>query len=216
MSGANALLQKLVPKDKRFFPLFDEYGTIVQRASESYAKLLQTKDSEQRKALLDEIQRCETRGDELIHKIVVELTATFITPFDREDIHRLASTLDGILDDILAGARRLVMYGVYSIPAPLVELGNRIEANGKIAAECLSILRAIKDPKAFAVKIRSLQARKAEADGIFLQGMASLYAGNFDSTDVLKLREIFYATDNALKYFQELSFALEGILIKTT
>lgn len=216
MSAANALLQRLVPKDKRFFPLFDEFGSIVLKASECYGKLLRSEDAAVKKALVVEIEQFENRGDALIHKIVTELTATFITPFDREDIHRLASTLDGILDDILAGARRVVLYEVHKVPAQLVEMGDKVQACGKIAAECLSHLRAIRNPKEFANKIHEMQLLKSGADEIFLQGVASLYAAEPNSTEVLKLREIYYATMDALKYFQELSFALEAILIKTT
>jgi len=216
MSGANTLIQRLIPKDKRFFPVFDEFGAIVKEASAKYAALLQSGDANVRKQYAAEIERLENRGDELIHKIVVELTATFITPFDREDIHRLASTLDGVLDDIYAGARRIVLYEVDKLPVQLVELGTSIAQTGIIAADCLQNLKSIHSPKDFAAKIRSIQDHKAKGDDTFLQGMASLYSGNYDSTYVLKLREIFYATDNALKNFQELSFALEAILIKTT
>jgi uncharacterized protein Yka (UPF0111/DUF47 family) len=216
MSAANALIQRLVPKDKRFFPLFDEFGSIVLKASETYGRLLRSSDPLSHKSLVDEIEKYEHRGDELIHKIVTELTATFITPFDREDIHRLASTLDGVLDDILAGARRIVLYEVHTVPAQLVILGNQIESSGKIAAECLSHLKSIRNPKDFAQKIRDLQINKSNADEVFLQGVAALYAAQPNSTEVLKLREIYYATMDALKYFHELSFALEAILIKTT
>ena len=216
MGAANALIQRLLPKDKRFFPLFDEFGSIVLRASEAYGKLLRSADPTAQKALVAEIEQYESRGDALIHKIVTELTATVITPFDREDIHRLASTLDGVLDDIQAGARRIVLYEVHTVPAQLVTLGNQIESSGKIAAECLSHLKNIRNPKEFAQRIRDLQVNKSNADEVFLQGVAGLYAAHPNSTEVLKLREIYYATMDALKYFQELSFALEAILIKTT
>ena len=216
MGAANALIQRLLPKDKRFFPLFDEFGSIVLRASEAYGKLLRSADPTAQKALVAEIEQYESRGDALIHKIVTELTATFITPFDREDIHRLASTLDGVLDDIQAGARRIVLYEVHTVPAQLVTLGNQIESSGKIAAECLTHLKNIRNPKEFAQRIRDLQVNKSNADEVFLQGVAGLYAAHPNSTEVLKLREIYYATMDALKYFQELSFALEAILIKTT
>jgi uncharacterized protein len=216
MSAANALIQRLIPKDKRFFPLFDEFGKIVERASACYGQLLRSTDPVGNKALVTEIEQLESRGDELIHKIVTELTATFITPFDREDIHRLASTLDGVLDDIQAGARRIVLYEIHSVPSQLVTLGNQIEMSGKIAAECVAHLKSIRNPKDFAQKIRTLQTTKSDADEIFLQGVAALYVAQPNSTEVLKLREIYYATMDALKYFQELSFALEAILIKTT
>lgn len=217
MSGANTFIQRLLPKDKRFFPLFDEFGTTVREASGLYYQLLKTTDLAQRKGIVDQIAVHESQGDKLIHKIITELTATFITPFDREDIHRLASTLDAILDDLLAASRRIVMYRIESIPSHLVELGRCVGENGKLAAECLHILKNIKSPRDFAERIRAIQANKSEADDTFLDGMAGLYNnGGNDSMDVLKLREIYLASDDAMRNFQELSFALEAILIKTT
>lgn len=216
MSAANALIQKLLPKDRRFFPLFDEFGVTVQKAAKAYAELLRTTDVQKRSALVDEISASENKGDQLIHTIVTELTATFITPFDREDIHLLASNLDAILDDFLAAGRRIVAYKIEELPEKLVKLGELADASGALTAICLHNLKNIRDPKAFADRIRELQSHKSNADDIFLDGMAKLYAGGQDSMDVLKLREVYLATDDAMRNFQELSFALEAILIKTT
>lgn len=216
MSAANAIIQKLMPKDRRFFPLFDEFGLTVQKAGQAYAELLKTDDIQKRASLVDAISESESKGDRLIHTIVTELTATFITPFDREDIHLLASTLDAILDDFLAAGRRIVAYKIAGLPEKLVKLGDLANASGVLTAQCLHNLKNIRDPKAFADLIRELQSHKSNADDIFLDGMAELYAGGQDSIDVLKLREVYLATDDAMRNFQELSFALEAILIKTT
>lgn len=216
MSNANSFIQKLLPKDKRFFPLFDEFGAKVKSASALYSEVLNTADHTKRSAIVDKIADLESQGDKLVHKIVLELTATFITPFDREDIHRLASNLDAVLDDILAAARRLIAYKIEAIPAPLIDLGRLIAANGAIAADCLHTLKSIKNPREFAGEIREIQTNKAEADDIFLDGMAELYRAQSDSIQVMKLREVYLASDGAQRNFQDLSFALEAILIKTT
>jgi uncharacterized protein Yka (UPF0111/DUF47 family) len=216
MSAANSIIQRLIPKDKRFFPLFDEFGTTVQSAANSYSELLKTTDPQRRSELVDAISEAESKGDTLIHKIVTELTATFITPFDREDIHLLASNLDAILDDFLAAGRRIVAYKIDVLPERLIKLGEFSKQSGELTAACLHNLKSIRDPKAFAERIRQLQNLKGQSDDIFLDGMAELYGGGTDSIHVLKLREVYLATDDAMRNFQELSFALEAILIKTT
>lgn len=216
MSFANSLIQRLVPKDRRFYPLFDAHALAVKEAADSYLALLTTSDTEERRKLADKVSAAEVKGDELIHTVITELTATFLTPFDREDIHRLASTLDGILDELNGGARRVVLYEVKAIPAQLKELASDIQACGVAAAEAINMLKSLRTPKLLAAKIKTIQEHKSRAEETFMHGMASLYSTEYEGNTVLKLREIFYATDNAMRYFQELSFALEAILIKTT
>jgi uncharacterized protein len=216
MSFANMLIQKLVPKDKKFFPLFDAHAMAVNDAANSYFEMLTSQDVSERRRHADKVSAAEEKGDELIHTVISELTATFLTPFDREDIHRLASTLDGILDELNGGARRVVLYEVTSFPAQLLDLAADVQSCGIAAAEAVHMLKSLRHPKQLAFKIRAIQASKSRAEETFMHGMAALYSGEYDGTLVLKLREIFYATDNAMRYFQDLSFALEAILIKTT
>jgi uncharacterized protein len=216
MSFANSLIQRLVPKDRRFFPLFDAHALAVKEATNSYLALLKAGNDADRRKLAESVSAAEIKGDQLIHTIITELTATFLTPFDREDIHRLASTLDGILDELNGGARRVILYEVTDFPAELLELATSIAACGAASADAIHMLKSLKTPKLLAAQIKIIQENKSRAEETFMQGMASLYRGNYDGTLVLKLREIFYATDNAMRYFQELSFALEAILIKTT
>jgi hypothetical protein len=216
MSFANALIQKLVPKDKRFYPLFESFGETVEQASSSFYKLVQASDAASREAYAKEVFDAEEKGDSIIHTIVTELTATFLTPFDREDIHRLASTLDSILDELNSAARRIVLYNVEVIPDELLAMGRDIDACGSAASAAMHELKSIHNPKSFAAKIKTIQVHKSQGDETFLRGMAALYDGGYDQTFVLKMREILYASDNALRFFQELSFALEAVLIKTT
>ena len=216
MSFANSLIQRLVPKDRRFYPLFDAHANAVKDAADSYFELLRIADPVGRRKLADQVSAAEIKGDEIIHTVITELTATFLTPFDREDIHRLATTLDGILDELNGGARRVILYEVTTIPVQLQDLAADIRACGIAAAEAVNMLKSLRHPKMLAAKIKDIQEHKSRAEETFLHGMASLYSGDYEGTTVLKLREIFYATDNAMRYFAELSFALEAILIKTT
>lgn len=216
MSFANSLIQRLVPKDRRFYPLFDAHALAVKDAADAYFALLNAGSDAERHKLAQQVSAAETKGDELIHSVITELTATFLTPFDREDIHRLATTLDGILDELNGGARRVVLYEVRSFPEQLKELAADIQACGLAAAEAVNMLKSLREPKRLAAKIKEIQEFKSRAEETFMHGMASLYSGHYEGTTVLKLREIFYATDNAMRYFAELSFALEAILIKTT
>src|SRR6516162_9312163 len=105
---------RLIPRDTKFFDLFAQMTGNLGEAARVLKKTLEDfREVEERVRLLKEI---EHRGDEMTHNILTKLNQTFITPFDREDIHRLASSLDDVLDFIYAAGVRLVMYRIKSAP----------------------------------------------------------------------------------------------------
>ena len=95
-----SILKYFIPQDKKFFPLFDQAAVNLQEAAKIMYKLVTASDQTERKHLIREIEKLEHKGDEITHEIFKELSKNFITPFDREDIHRLVSALDDILDYI--------------------------------------------------------------------------------------------------------------------
>ncbi len=216
MSFVNNLIQSLVPKDRRFYPVFEAHALAVKEAADSYYDLLRSADPAGRRKLAEQVAAAEQRGDVHIHTVMTELTATFLTPFDREDIHRLVTALDGILDELDGGAQRVILYEVGQFPPLLLELAQDVQVCAAASFSAVCMLKNLRQPKEMAAKIKAIQDHKTRADKTFMHGLASLYNGDYEVTTALKLREIFYATDKALAYFQELSFALEAILIKTT
>ena len=106
------ILQLLSPKDKKFFPLFEQASSNLLEVSNILLKALKTNDESERKVLISEIQKLEHKGDEITHQIFHELSSSFITPFDREDIHTLATVVDDILDYIHGSAKRIQLYNL--------------------------------------------------------------------------------------------------------
>ena len=96
----------LVPKDRKFFPLFNEAADNLVLASELLIKLMGENDLTQREVYIKEIKDAEHQGDDITHKLLVQLNGTFITPFDREDIHQLISTMDDVVDYIHTASTR--------------------------------------------------------------------------------------------------------------
>ncbi|MFZ0795535.1 MAG: DUF47 family protein, partial [Candidatus Korobacteraceae bacterium] len=97
---------RLIPRETKFFDMFTEIATNVVEGAQALCDLLQHYDYEQMPAALEKIKEIEHRGDEMTHRILVKLNQTFITPFDREDIHLLASSLDDVLDFIYSASDR--------------------------------------------------------------------------------------------------------------
>ncbi len=118
----NNIFQYFIPKDKKFFPLFEQDGANLIKLGEKLVEAVNTEDLTIRKKLFKDIQDLEHIGDEITHQIHLELGKNFITPFDREDIHRLASAIDDIADYIHGSASRMNLYNVELITPPIKEL----------------------------------------------------------------------------------------------
>ena len=110
------------PKDKKFQPLFEQAGSNVRKIAETLLLVVTADDIEKRKEAIKEVERLEHVGDDITHTIFIELSKNFITPFDREDIHSLASAIDDIADYIHASAGNIELYNVTNIGEPMVKL----------------------------------------------------------------------------------------------
>src|ERR1700756_4357093 len=126
---------RLIPRDPKFFDLFAELSSNLTDG----AKLLRTilADPQDLAMRVNQVQAIEHRGDKATHAIITKLNQTFITPFDREDIHRLASSLDDVLDFVNAAATRLVVYKVQQPPVASAELA------GIIVLQCEELARGV-------------------------------------------------------------------------
>ena len=118
----NNIFKLFTPKDRKFQPLFEQAGSNVLKISEALLLALSATDLEKRKEYIKEIERLEHVGDDITHSIFLELSKNFITPFDREDIHALASAVDDIADYIHASASNIELYNVKHIGDAMIKL----------------------------------------------------------------------------------------------
>lgn len=119
------ILQYLLPKDRKFFPLFKQATENLVKGSKLLVELVNA-PVEKRRDLIKEIEHVEHIGDNITHMIFNELGRNFITPFDREDIHALTSSIDDVLDLIQGSAKRIELYKVTVISEPMVLLSDII------------------------------------------------------------------------------------------
>ena len=117
----DTILSFLMPKNDKFFEYFEQTADNLVETTELLKQLPTTPETD-RKTLVKKIEDKEHRGDTITHDIMSELNGTFITPFDREDIHRLASSLDDILDNIYGAVVRFELYRVREVPSDMVKL----------------------------------------------------------------------------------------------
>jgi len=201
---------RLIPRETKFFELFAELSSALTEGSKLLRSTLQ--DPRDLTMRVQQMQAIEHRGDEATHAIITKLNQTFITPFDREDIHRLASSLDDVLDFMNAASVRLVMYKITKPPAVSAELAGIIvlqteelaagvaslEKNGQVLQNCDEVNRL-----------------EDVADQISRRAIADLFDQEKDPIQLIKMKELYevleYATDKA----EDAANVLEAIVLKS-
>ena len=119
-------LSFFLPQDRKFFPLFEKASGNLLDISKVLVEMVNTPDRDKRRVLIKEIERLEHVGDGVTHEIFIELSASFITPFDREDIHSLVSSLDDVVDFIHGSAKRIELYKIETISPAMIKLSELI------------------------------------------------------------------------------------------
>lgn len=207
-------LQFFLPKNNKFFPLFEEATDNLVTTSKKLVELVSLKDFTQRLTIIKEIEDLEHIGDGLSHKVNFELNSNFITPFDREDIHALIVSIDDIVDYVHGAAKRMDLYNVREIPNSFLELA---KVNLK-AAEQLHIavanLKNLKNRDAIKQACIEINSLENEADDIFDNAVASLFDNCTDAIELIKIKEILSAIETATDKCEDAAVILDGILVK--
>jgi len=202
---------RLIPRDTKFFDLFAEMATNLGEG----ARLLQRTlgDFQQVEDRVRQLKVIEHRGDEMTHEILTKLNQTFITPFDREDIYRLASSLDDVLDFIYAAGVRLVMYKITSAPEAASQLAGILVIQADQLAEALSQLEKKHDHVLQnCVEINRLEN---EADTVARSAIGALFDREKDPISLIKLKELYEVLETATDKAEDAANVLEGVVLKS-
>ena len=212
--SANSIFQFLVPKDRKFYPLFEEASANLVVISKVLLEMLSTNGMDKRKLLIRQIEKLEHTGDEITHRIFKEVGFTFITPFDREDIQRLASVLDDVLDFIHGAAKRVDLYKVDPIHPAMIKLAELIVQSSEqvnIAVSGLRNSRNYTRVREALVKINSLENH---ADDVFDNAVARLFEDNVSALEVMKIKEVLSALETATDKCEDAANVMESVIVK--
>jgi uncharacterized protein len=202
---------RLIPRDIRFFDLFSEMtGNLGQAARLLQQTFDDFQDVEER---VRQLKAIEHRGDEMTHDILTRLHQTFITPLDREDIYRLASSLDDVLDFIYAAGVRLVMYKITSAPRAASELAQIIIQQCEQLSQAMAHLEKKNDRVLEnCVEINRLEN---EADWVARSAIAALFDNQKDPISLIKLKELYEVLETATDKAEDAANVLEGVVLKS-
>jgi predicted phosphate transport protein (TIGR00153 family) len=202
---------RLIPKDTSFFQMFSAMSDNLIAGAQTLVDLFADyKDVNKR---IDEVRRLERAGDELTHAILTKLNQTFITPFDREDIHQLASKLDDVLDYINASGARLVMYRIAAPPPAAGELARIILLQCRELQKAVSLMQKNGDILSHCVEINRLEN---EADQVSQQAIARLFDSEKDPINLIKIKELLEFLESATDKAEDVANVLETVVLKNT
>ena len=200
---------RLIPREERFFDLFVEDAANVLGAARLLEAMLRTYDQVEMRAA--EIREVEHRGDEISHDIGRRLESTFVTPFDREEIHALISGLDDVLDWIEEVADTFVLYRIEAPTATAVQQASIIVRQVEQIHEALLHLRGFRGLEKYVIEVHRLEN---EGDQIARAAIAALFDSNTDAIEIIKWRKIYNVLEETVDKCEDVSNIIERITIK--
>ena len=199
----------LVPRERRFYQLFDQHVTSIIAASELLRDGLADLPSLAQKQ--SRIKDLEHAGDEVTHELVRTLNRTFVTPFDREDIYALASGLDDVLDYIEEIGDTVGLYNIQRIPAAATEMVGLICRAVRELQQGVSKLEGRNGIDQHGIEVRRLENL---GDTASRRAIGELFTGATDALEVIKLKEFLTLLEDALDRCEDVANILEAITIK--
>ena len=201
---------RLVPRDTKFFDLFADMANNMVDGAKLLKAILE--DFQNVEARVQKLHDIEHKGDELTHSVLVKLHSTFITPFDREDIHALASAMDDVLDYLHAAGERLVMYKITSAPSQAIGLADVIIRQSTELQKAVAMLDKHDSVLERCVEINRLEN---EADTLARTALAALFEREKDPINLIKQKELVEVLETATDKAEDAANILESVVLKS-
>ncbi|TQM61791.1 DUF47 domain-containing protein [Humibacillus xanthopallidus] len=201
---------RLTPQDTSFFTLFTAQAQLLVDATSELTRFLEV-DPSKRQAVADRLKELEHAADDATHELINRVNSSFITPFDREDIHALAASLDDCMDLIEETGDLIVLYRVGDIPEGLAEQFEILARMAEVTAEAMPRLRSLKDLKSYWIEINRLEN---QADTLHRKQVAALFTNSPDPVELIKVKAIVDGFEDAADAFEKVAHVVEGIAVK--
>ena len=201
---------RLTPQDTSFFTLFTAQAQLLVDATRELTRFLEV-DHSQRQEVADRLKDLEHAADDATHELINKVNSSFITPFDREDIHHLAAALDDVMDLLEETGDLIVLYRVGEIPDGLSEQFEILSRMAEVTAEAMPRLRSLKDLKSYWIEINRLEN---QADSLHRKQVAALFNNSPDPVNLIRVKAIVDGFEDAADAFEKVAHLVEGIAVK--
>lgn len=213
--GFNTILKIFTPKNKIFYDYFEKMVDRVEEMGQVMVQLVAEEDFDKRAQLILVIENLEHVCDDITHTLFTELGRNFITPFDREDIHYLASALDDIADYIYSSAKKINFYRVNpKTDAGITRMAQLIALGSTHVKAAVYGLRDMKNMRKMTEALIKINDIENEADDIFDLSIDKLFAEEPDAKQVIKKRELYQILETATDKCEDAGNVIESIIIK--
>jgi len=200
---------RLTPREDSYYDMFADSANNLVTGVRLLVELIG--DGGNREGIAEKMRACEHAGDELTHAIMRRLNESFITPFDREDIYRLASSLDDVMDFMDAAADLVMLYQIDELPHDVVNQVEVLERAAELTAAAMPRLRGMKDLSEYWIEINRLEN---QGDQVYRRLLAELFSGEYDALTVLKFKEVVDQLEAAADAFEKVANTVESIAVK--
>lgn len=200
---------RLTPRDESFYEMFTASAQNIVEAADVLAEFLH--ESANRDLLAQTLRDHEHAGDSTTHRIFRQLNSSFVTPFDREDIYRLASNLDDVMDAMEAAADLVELTGLRGLPPEMTQQVDLLQRAARETAAAMPRLRTMKDLAPYWIEVNRLEN---EADKLYRRLLSRLFSGDYDALTVMKLKEVADQLEEAADAFEHVANAVETIAVK--
>ncbi len=200
---------RLIPRDEKFFDLFDQQSKLISKAASLLHELFA--DPTRLDEWVAAIQQVEHEADNVTREIVTRLNRSFVTPLDREDILHLASRLDSVVDLIDGTARRAAQFRINGTREEAIKLSALLVDAADHVGKAVS---GMKHPKTMEQHTRRVKELEEEGDGVYHAAMGRLFSGNPEPLDVIKWKELFDTLEDSIDQCDDVSNLLKAISLK--
>lgn len=214
--GISKLFSFMVPKNALFFDLFAEDTANLVEQARVFSTLFTTHDKDEQANIIRRVKELETVGDDITHRIFLELSSNFITPFDREDIHSLATSLDDIADYIHGSASRIELYNVKEFSKTMEMLSEVILKQVIEIDEAVKDLRNMRNAQRVREAIVRVNSLENHADDLFDEAIGRLFAEEVPALELIKVKEVLSNLETATDKCEDVANVLESILVKNS
>ncbi len=203
-----------MPKDRVFYTLFEQVAETMGRMGKVLKEVVKEPDYDKRAGLISQIEDLEHVNDDFTHQIFTELGRNFITPFDREDIHYLATSLDDVCDYIFATAKKINFYRVNPNDQGIQKMADLIDQSTEQIKTAVNELRNMRDMRKITQALVKVNSIENQADDIFDLSIERLFETEPDAKEVIKKREIYQVMEIVTDKCEDAANVIESIIIK--
>lgn len=201
---------RLIPREKKFYGMFADVAQNLTDGARILHDILKNPAGSSDR--ISKLQEVEHRGDDMTHDIIRMLNQTFITPFDREDIHRLSSSLDDVLDFVNAAAVRMTLYRITNPPPAAADLATLIVTQAEELSKAVAVLEENQKVLDHCVEVNRLEN---EADRVSRKAIAELFEHEKDPIQLIKLKELYEVLETATDKAEDAANVLEAVALKS-